>query len=287
LTRVALVVNRASGGGRADPADLEDELRRSGTELCRFGVDELAEAVAWRPDRIVVAGGDGSVGAAAVAATRASLTLAVIPTGTANDFARALDLPDDAFEACRLAATGTVRRAVDLGHVGELAFVNVVSAGLAVAAAREAKSSKVALGPLAYAVGALRAGMTARPIECRVACDGDELFAGRAWQVIVANTGAFGGGAEVESASPFDGLLTVVVIEAGPRARLIQRAYGLRRGRITNQRGVRWRDARSVRVQVPDGVAFNVDGEIRRLGVSPELSVEPGAFQLLVPGTDG
>ncbi len=287
MTRIALVVNRASGGGRADPTELEAELRRAGARPRRFGVDELADAVGWRPDRIAVAGGDGSVGAAAGAAAQAGIPLAVVPTGTANDFARALDLPDDAFEACRLAATGTTRRAVDLGRAGRLPFVNVASAGLAVAAAREAQSSKAALGPLAYAVGALRAGLTARPITCTVGCDGDEMFAGRAWQVIVANTGAFGAGAEVESASPFDGRLTVAVIEAGPRTRLVQRAYGLRRGRITEQRGVRSRDARTVRFEVPGGVALNVDGEIRRFGSSTELRVEPSAFELVAPGGEG
>ena len=39
--------------------------------------------------------------------------------------------------------------------------------------------------------------------------DGATVFEGEAWQVIVAVTGAFGGGSEVGAADPQDGLLDV------------------------------------------------------------------------------
>ena len=41
-------------------------------------------------------------------------------------------------------------------------FVNAANAGLAVAAARSAAPLKKALGPLAYALGAVRAGVSTR-----------------------------------------------------------------------------------------------------------------------------
>jgi diacylglycerol kinase (ATP) len=129
--------------------------------------------------------------------------------------------------------------------MGERPFVNAASAGLSPVAAGKAHGLKRLLGPVAYAVGALHAGLGAHPVRCRVSGDGERVFDGRAWQVIVAVTGAFGGGAGID-ADPHDGELDVVVIEASSRARLIVHAYGLRAWRVEAQRGVRsWRGGRS------------------------------------------
>ena len=72
-------------------------------------------------------------------------------------------------------------------------FVNVVNAGLAPAAARAATPLKPRLGPLAYAVGALKAAVSTSPLECRVEVDGQEFYKGKAWQVIVLFVVVLGG----------------------------------------------------------------------------------------------
>ncbi|HEX5910980.1 MAG TPA: diacylglycerol kinase family protein, partial [Thermoleophilaceae bacterium] len=145
--RLALWANPASGGS-TDEGEVEDALRDRGAEL----VDEQDA------ERLVVAGGDGSVAPAAERAQELGVPLAVVPTGTANDFARAAGLPDDLEAACELAATGSTIRTLDLGRKDGRPFVTACSAGLAVDAARSASGLKKALGPLAYAVGALHAG---------------------------------------------------------------------------------------------------------------------------------
>jgi YegS/Rv2252/BmrU family lipid kinase len=275
---IALLANPDSGSGEA--GEVERRLGELDLEFSRFDLDAADDAVAARPGRILVAGGDGSVGCAADAAARAGAPLGVVPTGTANDFARALGLPEDIADATELAATGARTARVDLGRVGSRPFVNAASAGLSPVAARRAHGLKRILGPLAYTVGALRAGLFAAPVTARILVDGEETFHGDAWQVIVALTGAFGGGAEVD-ADPSDGAFDLVVIEAGSRARLVLRAYGLRTGRIERQAGVL--TARGVRIEVTtDGEAgFNVDGELlddRRL----RFDLEPRAFEVVV-----
>jgi diacylglycerol kinase (ATP) len=275
--RIALLANPRSGGGEAP--DVAATLRSLGAEVEEFEISQHGEAARAGADRIVVAGGDGSIGCAAEAAAGAGVPLAVIPVGTANDFARFLGLPDDAAEACRLALEGERTRRLDLACMEDRPFVNVASAGLAPVAAREASGLKSALGPLAYAVGALRAAATASPVRCRVVCDGDEVFAGDAWQVTVANTGAFGGGATLD-ADPADGALDVVAIEATSRTALALRGYGLRAGRVEAQRGVASARGREVSVETPAGTDYNVDGEIVDAGPSA-FEVEPGAFEVV------
>jgi diacylglycerol kinase (ATP) len=274
---LALLTNPESG--RGDAREAERLLREHGAEVRSFGLDEQDDAVAWRPERIVVAGGDGSLGLAAETAARAGVPLAVVPVGTANDFARALELPDDPAEACRLAVEGGETRRLELGRMGQRPFVNAASVGLSPVAAGKAHGLKRILGPFAYSVGALRAGLGAEPVVCRVSCDDELLFDGPAWQATVAVTGAFGGGSAVE-ADPQDGELDVVVIEASSRARLVVRAYGLRAGRVESQRGVHSGRGRTVEVRTDGQTGFNVDGErVEADGAS--FRVERGAFALV------
>jgi YegS/Rv2252/BmrU family lipid kinase len=278
VKRIALLANPGSGSGEAER--VEDELRELGAQVSRFALDEWEAAAEAGTERIVVAGGDGSIGCAAAAASRATVALGVVPAGTANDFARALELPSDLAEACRLALEGESTQSLELGLMGERPFVNVASLGLPPAAARRAKRMKRLLGAGAYALGAVRAGLSANPVACTVRCDGTEVFAGEAWQATVACTGAFGGGADVV-ADPRDGYLNVVVIEATSRAALVVRAYGLRAGGLESQRGVRSCRAQRVDVDVPEDTSYNVDGEVVEAGPST-FTVRANAFEVVV-----
>src|SRR3954464_6310582 len=98
--RLALVTNVASG--RRDRAGRGAEpLRGAGAAGAVPPLEPgardatqraAAEAAAERPDRLAVAGGDGSIGPVAACACAAGLPLAALPTRTANDLPRALRL---------------------------------------------------------------------------------------------------------------------------------------------------------------------------------------------------
>jgi diacylglycerol kinase family enzyme len=264
--RMLLIANPASGSG-ADPDAMTSRLKALGADPVLVAVDGLD---ALHPgstqldgvQRVVAAGGDGTLGPAAELAAQLGVPFAVIPTGTANDLARALDLPlDDLDAALTLAATGTRTRLVDLAHAGPTPFLNASSSGLSVHATRRAEPLKRRLGPLAYAAGALHAGLRATPVNVRVGVDDESVYVGDAWQVIVAGTGAFGGGSELDEAEP--GALDVAVLTGGPRLGLVRRAYAMRRGGLTDQPGVLHARGSTVTVEGPE--AFNVDGDVREV----------------------
>ena len=282
---MALIANRASGSG-LDAEPLARAMRDAGADVTVFGceAEELERAAGDQPERIAVAGGDGTVAGAAELAGRLGVPIGVIPGGTANDFVRAARLPLDPIEAATLAVEGTKLRRLELGRLADgRPFVNVASVGLASVAARQAAPFKPRLGPLAYAVGALRAGLTASPLHCTVRADERTIFDGDAWQVIVACTGAFGGGSGMNAANPQDGVLDVAVLPAGSRAGLVRRAWGLKRRTIAEQSGVEHHRAMVVEVDVPPGTEFNADGEVRDRGLE-RITVERDAYALVVPG---
>jgi diacylglycerol kinase (ATP) len=279
--RVALIANPDSGGG-LDAERLARLLRDRGADVTIHEPEHLEAAAVEEPERLVVASGDGTIGLVAELAARLDVPLAVIPSGTANDFARANGLPQEPREAAALAVEGNELRRLELGRLGDgRPFVNVASVGLASVAARRAEPLNPRLGPLAYGVGALRAATTAHPLPCTVRTEDGVVFEGRAWQVIVAVTGAFGGGSRVGRADPQDGVLDVTVLPGGSRLGLARRAWGLRRHTIAEQRDVPHVRGHVVQIDVPPGTEFNVDGELHERGLE-HVTVRGAAFALVV-----
>jgi diacylglycerol kinase (ATP) len=264
------VVNPAAGSGR-------NAVSIPGAEVFEIGdAARIADV-----DRIAVAGGDGSIAPVAELAGRLGVPLAVIPSGTANDFARAHGIPLDVDAATRLAVAGEALQSLELGRLATgRPFVNVASAGLASVAGRRAQPLKSRFGPLAYGMGAARAAATGQPLRVTVRVDGATAFAGGAWQVIVACTGAFGGGSGIGAADATDGDLDVVVIPAGSRISLARRAWGLRTQTIERQRKVAHFVGRVVSV---DGAGeINCDGEFLDGGLE-RVTARANAFRLVVP----
>jgi diacylglycerol kinase (ATP) len=289
---VALIAN--PDAGTCDPDLCAERLQGFGVAVEIFRIEEIERAVAAGAERVAVAGGDGSIAPVAAAAGRAGIPFALIPCGTANDFARRLGLPLDLSAACRLAAQGGQLRALELGWIEALPhpttlagdpsrrpFVNVASAGLPAPAAGRARSWKRQLGPLAYAAGAVVAGLSSKPVACRVECDDRTLFEGDAWQVTVASTGGFGAGSRIDEADPADGALDVVAVVAGPRPGLVSLAYRLRTGDVSGHpRATHARCAR-VAIHLHAGGELNVDGELVAAG-SATFTARPAAFRLVI-----
>jgi diacylglycerol kinase family enzyme len=274
-------VANPESGANTDRAALEAELRSAGAEVVCFGLDQLEEAAACGVDRLVVAGGDGMLGPAAAASRAAGVPFALVPTGTANDFARGMGLSLDPAEACRVAVRGQRTRSLDLARMDGRPFVNTASVGLSANAADRAVPLKRVIGRFAYMFGALWAGFVENPVRCRVACDGEELFAGKAWQVIIANSGRFGAGSSVEEADPGDGLLDATVVPAGTRVALPRYAYAMRRGRISSAGHARHGRGCHVRLEVPKDESFNVDGELVCHGAA-DFRVERSAAEIVL-----
>src|SRR5690606_12081190 len=108
----------------------------------RFARDAAADGC----DLVIAAGGDGTVNEAAngLHAHRESEgdggalpCLGIIPLGTGNDLAAALELPNGVAEATRTAVGGRAVE-VDVGMVGERCFLNVSTGGFGAEATEEA-----------------------------------------------------------------------------------------------------------------------------------------------------
>jgi diacylglycerol kinase family enzyme/membrane-associated phospholipid phosphatase len=128
---VAVVISLRSGGGGND--GVAEMLRQAlpAAEIIELTEDDdvptVMKQAAARAEVLGVAGGDGTVNAAATAALEAGLPLLVVPAGTFNHFAKDLELTEvaDAVEA--LAAGRAI--GIDVGDVDGQLFLNTASLG--------------------------------------------------------------------------------------------------------------------------------------------------------------
>lgn len=133
--RPALVVNPRSGDGRAAQLGLIPKAREQGIRVYEFDgttavLDLVQQALDDGADVVGVAGGDGSLAAAAALAAERGADFVCVPAGTRNHFALDVGL-DRADPLAALGAFGVAhRRRVDLARVNGVPFLNNVSVGL-------------------------------------------------------------------------------------------------------------------------------------------------------------
>lgn len=307
-----LVTNAAAGSTDARAIEKALTVLRAHGEVevvATQDLDDLRAVLGRRAGRpVVVAGGDGSLHALIGAldslgelraADRPGAEVPVVgllPLGTGNDLSRALGLPRDPESAAEVIVAGrTVGVDVLREDSGGL-VVNVAHLGVGAEAGEragpwKARFSRVGLGVLGYAVGAVHALLTSHGWRLAVLADGRPVTPGRRriLQVAIANGRTIGGGAQIAPlADVSDGLADLTVSYAtGPLARL---RYGaaMRRGRHHDRDDVHHHQAREVTVRALRGTfTVNSDGELSGPLRRRAWRVEPAAYRMFVPAPDG
>lgn len=247
----------------------------------------VRDAVAAGAQRILVAGGDGTIGIAASVLLGTATELAILPAGTLNHFARDLGLEGDASESLRVAVEG-VARPVDVGLVNNRLFLNTSSVGAYVrfVRVREYLERRHFSYRVASAIAALRILFQFRRMAVKLEVDGTE----RIYRTPVVFIGV--GQRELQLpvlgnrvANGRDGL-HVMVVRGGTRARALAVGLGAVARGVTSMS--KTPDFDSILVQKctisrrRDGLVA-VDGELVRLDATLEYELRAGALRVVCP----
>lgn len=289
---IPVIVNAAAGAAssilealRSDARVVVEEIQP--TDVARVVASHAAQGV----DRVLVAGGDGTLATAAAALVGTPAALGLIPGGTLNHFARALNIPLAPKEALDAALAGSPTT-VDVGFLNDRLFLNTSSVGVYVAFVRCRERWKRWFGYLGGSVIAMIqtfVRLRSFAVEVKVASAVQHLYS----PLIFIGVG------EREFALPQlgerkpDGQrgLHVLIVRHTTRRGLL--AMGLR----TLFKGIRpWTLESEVistivddfRITLPHSRRLvSVDGEVIEMHNHLHYRFQPGALNVIVPPSSG
>ena len=261
----------------------------SGIDVRSQVVREVKRTVASGCERVVAAGGDGTISMVAEGLMRSDdrarpTVLGIIPAGTANILALELGLAGSLEEAVAAAIGSDQTITLDAIRVGERFFLTQVGIGPDALMIRDTShEAQSRMGRAAYVMSFLKRAFRHRPRRFEIEIDGSS-FRAHAWEIVVANVGTMGSppftwGPRID---PADSMLDVCIYDVRGTADYVRLAWRLLLGRHhkdPNTRFLQVRDHVAIRSDRP--VLIQADGEL--LGNTPvTVQVAPGAVRVVV-----
>jgi diacylglycerol kinase (ATP) len=295
VRRAASVFNSRGWTVHTETARQRDHLK----DLVRLSVEASAEA-------LIVAGGDGTVGLAASLLRGSPTALGVIPTGTANVWARELGVPKLNWarprSVERLAerlAEGTIRR-VDLGEANGRAFLLWAGTGLdarVVNLVEPRRRVDKILPTTLYIIHTLRSARGWEGVDLEVVWPGG-CVVGKYLLAVASNVRSYGGGLLrlAPMARVDDGLLDFWILKGHSIGDTVWRLLQIMRGvHLTSDDFIHFQ-ASEAEFRAAGSLPMHFDGEpgslqspIRMKALPEELGVllprgnEEGLFQSTQP----
>ena len=251
------------------------------SKLIRFGQNPF-EDIEQDINLVVVCGGDGTINYVVNSMRNLNLdyTLAVVPSGTANDFAGALRMSSRIKKAVEQIVTGK-ERLVDLGRVNDLYFVNVFSFGMFTTTSQHTPDTiKRYMGKAAYLIEGSKELHNREYIPLHIVHDGGELDVNSAITLIL-NGETAGRFPLARNASVCDGMLDLVLMR---KSSLMGEAFAAVKYLVSGNTNEDIIHIRSSKLQIssPLSPLTDVDGQP---GPDFPLEIEclPSTLKILAP----
>ena len=286
-----VIVRNPRSGSALDTVTLRQVLHQAGVGADIVDLphgpefEEWIDRLAARYEVIAAAGGDGTVSSVAAAVARANKTLAVIPTGSLNHFARDAGIPLKLEEAVALLRTGR-QGAVDVGLVNERFFLNNVSVGSypLMVDARTELERRGRSRRIAAVLAVARTWWQLRSVTATLTVDGGDLI--RRSPFIVVGNGRYvlSGFALTRRHHLSDHQLSLYVAPHAGRLGALSLPVRALFGTLDEYEQFETFQANEITVAVRQRrVLTGIDGEVRDLESPLRFAIRSGALQVLLP----
>lgn len=264
MKQALFLYNPQSGRGRIEEKidHIDSLFRQHGYQITACPVDFLNNPLNGHEtvDLVVIAGGDGTVNYVVnrMKEKGLNLRLGIIPSGTANDFARALGMAKKPSEAALQILTGQ-EELVDCGRVNNNYFVNIFSFGIfTTTSQRTPDKRKHQIGKLAYLIEGVKEFRTIHGIPLQIKADGQE-FDFDSLMALIFNGETAGGFHLAPRSSIKDGLFDCLLLERrNPLVSTLAMAQHLIGG---HPKQVKHFQARCIDIVSPINEPTDVDGQ--------------------------
>ena len=284
-----LVVNAMSRKGEDAFDEARAKLKAAGIQLIEAHavtdpkkMDATVKAAIANAPMVIVGGGDGSLSSNVDHFVGEDTVFAVLPLGTANSFARTLDLPLDLDGAIEVIANGR-RKRIDLGLIDKDYFANAAALGLSPLIADTVPHGlKKYFGMVGYLIWAVRVAFNFRPFKLRITLDDGSVVNSWATEARIAN-GTHHGGVELVEDQALDS--GDIVIQAVTGRSVLGLAWSwfatLFKLRRREQTTTEWR-GKKMRLEARPAQKISIDGEIA--AKTPVMvEVARGAIEVAAP----
>ena len=244
---------------------------------------QLRKAIKNGAKLILVWGGDGTVQRCIDASIGSSVTLAILPAGTANLLANNLGIPIDLEQAVAVGLHGR-DRTIDVGKMNGEHFAVMAGIGMDARMIRDADAGlKDRFGRAAYLWTGARS-TRGTPVRTKVRIDGHTWFDDDASCVLVANVGSIAGGITAfDHASPVDGRLDVAVVTADGAWQWMRTVTRAAVGHAENSPLVEMTQATRIKIESRKPQPYELDGGARPKTETLKVKVVPHAVTIRVP----
>lgn len=236
----------------------------------RMGTDQESDAMLYTMlmlpwvEFVIAAGGDGTLGSIAklILENRPNLPMGIIPSGTCNDFAESLRLPQDELDCIDVVVDHRTIQ-LDVGQVNEdKIFLSTCAAGMFVNVSFNTNSElKQNLGPLAYYFQALGEFAHIRSFPMRIETE-NETIEDNVFLFLILNGPQGAGFPNLYSkARMHDGLMDMILIRECPKLEMALLFFELLNRENSEGKWIRHIQARQFKISSPVAVHTTLDGE--------------------------
>jgi len=286
LKDTLIILNPAARGATTARMRTQVEKLARGTTLCATTDAGEAEflarnAVAEGYERIVAAGGDGTINEIVNGIAGHNIALGVLPLGTMNVFATELGLPVNDLAGCWKIIQRNKTHRVDLPRANRKHFVQLAGVGLDAQAVKEtSRAFKRNFGPLSYLISAVQIASRTPPV---LQIESEEASTSEGSFVLVGNGRLYGGRFPFfKQAVMDDGLLDVIVFKRLNYVDIIRYLQDVVFTPQISSPEVEYFQTKRVRVSSDQIVPVEIDGEL--VGNCPvEFKIRAGGLRVLTP----
>ena len=226
------------------------------------GIKEALEIVDESYSYILIAGGDGTVDILINAMKEKGLNLpiGILPVGTANDFGKFINMPQDIEKACeQILSSEPVK--VDIGKINERYFINVASTGLFTDVSQKTDIAlKNTIGKLAYYIKGIEELPNFRKLKIKL--NSKEVnYDGEMYLMLIFNGQTAGNFKLATRSSAMDGFLDVIVIKAVQIFEILPLFIKVLKGEHLDSNKVIYFKTDDLYIECEEGIVTDVDGE--------------------------
>lgn len=287
------IINPAAGNGRTLKLipKINEYFKTTDMEYCvevtkypGHATEIAAQYASGEVCRIYSVGGDGTLNEVLNGIVGSKCSLAVIPSGSGNDFIRSITDKKD-FENILKETIQGEEHEIDLAKINDRYYLNLSSVGFdALVVHNTIKFKKVPFmtGSLAYILGILITIIGYSNSNLKIVIDGKPIE--KKFLLVSVANGKYCGGGMLASphACVDDGLLDICLVGEMKRLKVFKLFPKYITGEHGQIKGVSFERGRKVEIECAHKVAINIDGEIS-VGNRAIFEIIPKGIKIVVP----